>query len=106
MISTLTCAARSCKKRTLSRMSLTDEHLTLASKIDMRVRELERAGANEAVMLGEMLDQMPNFKRLMDTTTLAEMDDLCDRFHGFYRYAKLLERMAEGISSGRIKIPE
>ena len=87
-------------------MSLTDEHLALASKIDARVRELERAGANEAVMLGETLDQMPNFKRLMDTTTSAEMDELCDRFDGFYRYGKLLERTAEGISSGRIKVPE
>jgi hypothetical protein len=49
---------------------------------------------------------MPGFKRLMDTCTRDEMDDLCESFPYFYRYAKILEQIAEGIQSGAIKVPK
>ena len=34
------------------------------------------------------------------------MDGLCLRFWGFYRYAKILERIAAGIASGEIRVPK
>ena len=42
------------------------------------------------------------FKQLLDTCTTANMDALCQRYDGFYRFAKLLERLAEGIADGSI----
>lgn len=34
------------------------------------------------------------------------MDMLCERYNGFYRFATLLERLAEGIADGSIPVPE
>ena len=49
---------------------------------------------------------MGTFKQLLDTCTGADMDALCARYDGFYRFAKLLERLAEGIADGSIPMPE
>jgi len=43
---------------------------------------------------------------LLDTCTDAEMDALCDRYDGLYRYAQLLEMLAGGIADGSIPVPE
>lgn len=40
---------------------------------------------------------MPGFKRLMDTSEPGTMDELCRRFTGFFRYAKILEMVTAGI---------
>jgi hypothetical protein len=53
-----------------------------------------------------MADFMPTFKQLLDTCTGAEMDMLCERYDGFYRFAQLLERLAAGIADGSIPVPE
>jgi hypothetical protein len=34
------------------------------------------------------------------------MDVLCERYNGFYRFAKLLENLAQGIADGSIPVPE
>lgn len=31
---------------------------------------------------------------------------LCDRYPRFYRFGKVLERLAEGIASGRLAVPK
>jgi hypothetical protein len=51
-----------------------------------------------------MSDDMPAFKRLLDSGHRT-MDELCLRFGGFYRYAKILEMIATGIASGEIQVP-
>ena len=48
-----------------------------------------------------MADYMGTFKQLLDTCTGKDMDTLCARDNGFYRFAKLLERLAGGIADGR-----
>jgi hypothetical protein len=35
-----------------------------------------------------------------------EIDVVCQRYDGFYRCAKLLERLAEGIAGGSIPVPK
>lgn len=86
-------------------MGLTNEQLHIAAQIDARMRELEHAGSNEIIILAEMHSLMPGFKRLLDTAGQLGMDELCRRFDAFYRYAKLLEKLAAGIQSGEIKVP-
>jgi hypothetical protein len=34
------------------------------------------------------------------------MDALCERYNGFYRFARPLERLAGGIADGSIPVPE
>jgi hypothetical protein len=71
-----------------------------------KMQKLVCDGNDDLTILGEMFDYMPGFKRLMDTAEPATMDELCRRFAGFFRYAKILEMVAAGIQSGTIKVPK
>ena len=53
-----------------------------------------------------LADSMGTFKQLMDMTTGEEMNALCQRYEGLYRFATVLERLAEGIADGSIPVPE
>ncbi len=52
-----------------------------------------------------MYDHMNSFKQVMDTTTEEEMNQLCLRYQGFYKYAKVLENLAQALADGRIRVP-
>jgi hypothetical protein len=86
-------------------MTLTAEQVQIASRIDRQVKQVFRNGGNEATVLKALYDDMPGFKRLIDTAGPGDMDELCERFDGFYRYAKIIEDLASAIESGKIKIP-
>jgi hypothetical protein len=85
-------------------MSLSAEQLHIASQIDARVRELEQAGNHQVTIFAEMSPLMPGFKELLDTAGRRGLNELCGRFDGFYRYAKILESIAASIQSGEIKV--
>ena len=51
-------------------------------------------------------DYMDAFKRVLDSSTRVQMDYLYQRYDGFYRFAKLLEVMAQGIADGVIDVPK
>jgi hypothetical protein len=86
-------------------MTLSTGQLRIAEKIDAKMQTLLRAGKDDVAIMVAMADHMPKFKRLLDTTKPAEMDELTRKFTGFYRYAKILETLAAGIHSGAIKVP-
>lgn len=88
-------------------MPLTEKQLQLAHALDTHVQRITASGeVDDLVLLVAMADHMDSFKQLMDCATAAEMDMLCDRYLGFYRFGKVLERLAEGIASGRIVVPK
>jgi hypothetical protein len=87
-------------------MPLTEQHTRLAQIIDTHVREILAHGGGDEALLMSMADYMGTFKQLLDTCTGAEMDLLCERYDGFYRFAHLLERLAGGIADGSIPVPE
>ncbi len=87
-------------------MPLTAQHLQQAGLIDDFVKTTFARGGNEEDLLRTMMDYMPAFKRLLDSTTSAEMDELCRRFDGFYRFASLMESLAKGLADGVIEVPE
>ena len=41
-------------------MTLTEEHIRIASEIDVRIRKLERNGNTETEILTKMFNHMPN----------------------------------------------
>ena len=86
-------------------MPLTVQQTRLAETIDTHVRQVLVSGGGYEALLRSLADYMPIFKQLLDTCTGAEMDMLCARYDGFYRFAKLLERLAEGIADGSIPVP-
>ena len=87
-------------------MSLTSIQVQLATRIDKHVQKIVEKGGDDEALLVAMYDQMGTFKQLMDSSTQKEMDELCQRYSGFYRFASLLERLAEGIANGSIAVPK
>ena len=93
------------KRRAGSSVSLTVEHRRMAARIDRKMKQLDALGLLEVEILPEMAEYMPDFHHLMMNTSGPEMDALCEEYAGFFRYAKILETVASGIASGKIKVP-
>lgn len=86
-------------------MNITVEQRRMAARIDSRIKQLEVLSLLEVEILSEMAGYMPDFHELMINLSGPEMDALCAEFAGFYRYAKILETLASGIATGKIKVP-
>ncbi len=84
---------------------MTAKQIRTATRIDSAMQPLLRAGKDDVAILTGMSDHMADFKDLIDTAKPGVMDELCQRYPGFYRYAKVLERIAGAIQSGAIKVP-
>lgn len=88
-------------------MPLTEKQTQLASALDAHVQHITASGeVDDLVLLVVMSDDKDSFQQLIDSSSAEEMDLLCDRYPGFYRFGKVLERLAEGIASGRITVPK
>lgn len=85
-------------------MPLTNRHHELAQTIDTYVRDIIASGGGDEQILETMYDYMPLFKELLGTAS-GDIDILCQQYDGFYRFAKLLEMMAQGIKDGTVKVP-
>lgn len=70
-------------------MPLTEEQIRLASAIDTHVQRVTVQGGGDEALLVSLYDHMATFKQVMDCSTAEEMDLLCERYPGFYRFAKL-----------------
>ena len=88
-------------------MPLTDQQTRLASFLDTHVQRITASReVDDLTLLVAMSDYLDTFTQLMDSSTSEEMDLLCECYPGFYRFGKVLERLAEGIASGRIPVPK
>ena len=84
---------------------MTAKQIRIAASIDSAMQPLIRAGKDDVAILVGMGEHMADFKHILDTGQPGVMDELCQRYPGFYRYAKLLENIASAIQSGAIKVP-
>ena len=87
-------------------MPLTAQQTRLALTLDRHVKQVLAHGGGEEALLLSLADCMPTFKQLMDISTSDDMDRLCEQYDGFYQFATLLEKLAEGIADGSIPVPE
>ena len=87
-------------------MTLTTRQIESAKIIDKYVHDTYAKGGTDENILMNLYDYMGTFKELLDTSTRFEIDELCERFDGFYKFAKILEQIAEGISNGTISVPK
>ncbi|EAQ9103153.1 arylsulfatase regulator [Salmonella enterica] len=51
-------------------------------------------------------DYMEAFKRVMDSASKVQMDYICLQYPGYLRFAKWMERLAQGIADGVIEVPK
>ena len=79
--------------------------IALAQTIDDWVTGIIDDGGGDEQILEGMYDYMDIFKQLLDSCTSLEMTLLNQRFDGFYRFARLLEFLAQAIADGAIEVP-
>lgn len=60
----------------------------------------------DSQLLQGCYDYMDAFKQVMDSTSKVQMDYICQQYPGYYRFAKWMERLAQGIADGVIDVPE
>ncbi|MBK8128835.1 MAG: arylsulfatase regulator [bacterium] len=77
----------------------------LAETIDTWVLSASTRAAATSRFLKGCTPHMDTFKQLLDTCTRLEMTLLAQRYDGFYRFANLLERLAQAIADGVIEVP-
>jgi hypothetical protein len=67
----------------------------LAAAINFRVRQLEAQGITGIALANHMIGHMQDLHRIYNTTSDRTLRDLCRRFPGFERYARLMEEVSE-----------
>jgi len=87
-------------------MPFTTEQTQLAVMIDTHVTHMLANGGGDEALLLSLADHMGPFKQLLETCTSAELNALCARYEGLYRFAALLEMLAAGIADGSIPVPD
>ena len=81
-------------------MPPTKEHHDIAASIDKAVSAFPDTAGGMEQLLVNMYKYMPDFKRILDTSAPGDLDTLCEQYPNFYRFAKLMEQLAEGIAAG------
>jgi hypothetical protein len=63
----------------------------IAAAINLRVRQLEAQGITGVALANHMIGHMQDLHRIYNTASDRTLRDLCRRFPGFERYARLME---------------
>lgn len=83
-------------------MSLNAQQKKFIADVDSRVKTILANDGDEQTLLVQLLEFMPGLKTIIDSPTEKEMDLYAHAYPGFYRYMKVLERLAQGIANGNI----
>lgn len=67
----------------------------VAAAINLRVRQLEGQGVTGLALANRMIGHMQDLQTIYDVTSDRTLRDLCRRFPGFERYARLMEEVSE-----------
>lgn len=67
----------------------------IAATINLRVRQLEAQGITGLALANHMIGHMQELHGIYNTATDQTLRDLCRRFPGFERYARLMEEVSE-----------
>lgn len=66
----------------------------IAATINLRVRQLEAQGITGIALANHMIGHMQELHGIYNTASDRTLRDLCRRFPGFERYAKLMEEVS------------
>ncbi len=67
----------------------------IAAAINLRVRQLEGQGITGIALANHMIGHMRDLHMIYNTASDRTLRDLCRRFPGFERYARLMEGVSE-----------
>ena len=86
-------------------MSLTrEQNICLLALIIKQIKFCPQVRRDEELMKHLYL-VMESLKKIMDSSTQKELNTYCQEYNGFYRFMKLLEKLAVAISKGDISVP-
>ena len=80
-------------------MALTATQKDFIILMDKEAKQLSTHGDEEALLMS-LAHKMHQIKDIMNSSSNGELDSYCQRYHGFYQYMKLLEKMALASSQG------
>lgn len=87
-------------------LNLTAEQRRLAKTVHDYASRFLLSENGHAQLLQGCYDYMEAFKRVMDSTSKVQMDYICQQYPGYFRFAKLMERLAQGVADGVIEVPK
>ena len=80
------------------------EHIV--ENINNHANDILVNGGGDKELLLSLSDVMDEIKKVMDASTQKELNDYGQKYNGFYRYGRLLEKLASGIADGTISTPK
>ncbi|MBT6456028.1 MAG: arylsulfatase regulator [Gammaproteobacteria bacterium] len=87
-------------------ISLTLEQQQMVKIIDDHASKFSFSEVGNEQLLQTCYDYMAAFKQVIDSTSKPQLDYICQQYEGFYRFAKLMEMLAQGIADGVIEVPK
>ncbi len=85
-------------------MNITEAHQQKIDRINAYVKRTVESGGTDENILEGIYDYMQDFKSLMDELPKGGINFLCNNYDEFHRFSKILELLAEGLQSGKIKV--
>jgi hypothetical protein len=62
---------------------------------------LQENNNNDQYLLGIMLDDLPQIKKVMDALSTEQMAGFCDKYENFKHYMQLLDKLAKFVATER-----
>lgn len=87
-------------------MPLTDDEIKIIKELNQKAKDLYTSSHNDVYILTGMADDMTKVKLLLGHTDQTALDICVAQHPYFYRFMKLLEKVARGIAGGEIEVPE
>ena len=85
-------------------MTLTNRQIEIATQIDQDVQKAGQKAktleAGEEAVIELMPKHMLGFKHMLDTLDSDGINQVCEEYPGFYIFAQMMERIAEGCRDG------
>ncbi|AWK15684.1 arylsulfatase regulator [Candidatus Fukatsuia symbiotica] len=87
-------------------IDLSAEQRHMIKLIDDYAAKFPLSEVGDEQLLSTCYDYMGAFKRILDSTSKRQMDYICQQYDGFYRFAKLMEMLAQGLADEVIEVPK
>lgn len=83
------------------------KYIDIVKKIDADVNKVFSGSKsdkeNDTAILGVVQNHMLSFKVVLDGVGQAGLDNFCERYQGFWRFAKFMERFAQAVGDGAFR---
>ncbi|KWS71673.1 arylsulfatase regulator [Pseudomonas savastanoi pv. fraxini] len=87
-------------------LDLSAELHQLAKTVHDYASRFPSTESGDSQLLQGCYDYMNAFKQVLDSSSKIQMDYICLQYPGFFRFAQMMELLAQGIADGIIQVPK